>query len=257
MSTTTTTPNILVKKQRASKKTINKEKVEVVKDVENTKKGGKKAKKEVVKEELFEKEVVEPVVDVTTKKRASKKVAEEVEKKLTSSDEEVVEKSPPSGKRTVSRESVMVDFDSLIVDINSLIESVREDCKKGGCGIQALRGLNARIKTLQKHTCRIAKGKKVKKATCANSGFNKPVTVSQEMKNFAGWDTSCDVLHSRNDVTKYICNYVKENDLQYPKNRQKIMIDNKLKELLDTDEDMVTYSGIQTCIKHHYTTNTA
>jgi chromatin remodeling complex protein RSC6 len=255
MSTTTTTQNISVKKPRASKKTITKEEVAVVKDVEPKKKGGKRAKKEVVEDELLEEEeVVEPVVEVTKKKRASKKVVEEVaevEKKLTS-DEEVVEKSSPTGKRTVDRESVMSDFDSIIEYVNTLVESVRESSKKGGVGVQSLRSINSRLKILQKHTSRIAKGKKVKKATCANSGFNKLVDISDEMCKFAGWEPTEIPSKSRNDVTKFICNYVKEKDLQFPENRQKIVIDSKLRKLLNTDDEMVTYSGIQKHLSAHY-----
>jgi chromatin remodeling complex protein RSC6 len=256
MSTTTTTQNISVKKPRASKKTITKEEVAVVKDVEPKKKGGKRAKKEVVEDELLEEEeVVEPVVEVTKKKRASKKVVEEVaevEKKLTSEDEEVVEKSSPTGKRTVDRESVMSDFDSIIEYVNTLVESVRESSKKGGVGVQSLRSINSRLKILQKHTSRIAKGKKVKKATCANSGFNKLVDISDEMCKFAGWEPTEIPSKSRNDVTKFICNYVKEKDLQFPENRQKIVIDSKLRKLLNTDDEMVTYSGIQKHLSAHY-----
>jgi chromatin remodeling complex protein RSC6 len=269
MSTTTTTQNIPVKKPRASsKKTTTKEEVAVVKEVEPKKKGGKKAKKEAVAEEdlLEDDDVVEPVTEVK-KKRASKKeeVVEpvtEVKKRASKKVEAVVEESSDGDekvetvraeKRTVDRESVMADFDSIIGDINTLIESVRESSnKKGGVGIQSLRGLNARIKTLQKHTCRIAKGKKVKKATCANSGFNKLVDISDEMCKFAGWDITEHPEKSRNDVTRFICDYVKKNDLQYQENRQKIVLDEKLSKLLGTDKDMVTYSGIQTHIKHHY-----
>jgi chromatin remodeling complex protein RSC6 len=239
----TQTQNIVVKKTRAKKV----EEVVVKKVEEVVAKKEKKSKKEAVVEEELEEE--QPVLD-TKKKRASKKaVVEEEVTELASVDEE---ESVKAEKRVVDRESVMSDFDSLIQTIEALVDSIRSG-DKSAVGVQSLRSLNSKLKTLQKHTSKIAKGKKVKKAVSTNSGFNKPIPVSREMKEFAGWDKSEEVLHSRNDVTKFICGYVKDKNLQYPENRQQIVLDTKLKKLLNTDGvDMLTYSGIQKYIKHHY-----
>lgn len=40
-----------------------------------------------------------------------------------------------------------------------------------------------------------------------NSGLQKPLKISKEMADFAGWNY--DELHSRVDVTKVVCEYVK------------------------------------------------
>jgi chromatin remodeling complex protein RSC6 len=74
-----------------------------------------------------------------------------------------------------------------------------------------------------------------------NSGLLKPVTISEEMAKFAGWEK--DELHSRVDVTKAICAYIKGDEkagrpnLQKPSNKKNILPDQVLKDLLRWDAD--------------------
>jgi chromatin remodeling complex protein RSC6 len=63
-----------------------------------------------------------------------------------------------------------------------------------------------------------------------NSGLLKPVGVSEEMARFANWDP--EDRHSRVDVTKVICAYVKDNNLQKETNKKTIIPDEKLKTIL-------------------------
>ena len=63
-----------------------------------------------------------------------------------------------------------------------------------------------------------------------NSGLLKPVGVSKEMARFADWDPK--TQHSRVDVTKVICAYVKDNNLQKETNKKTIIPDEKLKTIL-------------------------
>lgn len=74
-----------------------------------------------------------------------------------------------------------------------------------------------------------------------NSGLLKPVIISEEMVKFAGWEK--DELHSRVDVTKVICAYIKGDEkagrknLQKPSNKKTILPDQTLKDLLRWDAD--------------------
>jgi chromatin remodeling complex protein RSC6 len=74
-----------------------------------------------------------------------------------------------------------------------------------------------------------------------NSGLLKPVIISEEMAKFAGWEK--DELHSRVDVTKVICAYIKGDEkagrasLQQPSNKKTILPDQVLKDLLRWDAD--------------------
>jgi chromatin remodeling complex protein RSC6 len=86
------------------------------------------------------------------------------------------------------------------------------------------------------------------------SGFMKPVKISKEMAKFTGWDGR--ELKSRVDVTKYLCNYIKNNDLQNEADRRQIKPDKKLAKLLNYDEKKdgcpLTYFYLQKKMQPHF-----
>jgi upstream activation factor subunit UAF30 len=169
------------------------------------------------------------------------------------SDVEVEEKK----KSTPSRESVTEDFDELVAVIDQEINRLRESQGKTK-GVKFLRSLNKRVKTLRGHTTRVMKQKhKTKRKNNTNSGFLKPVQISGEMAKFTGWNP--DEPRSRVDVTKYICDYIKEHDLQNPSDRRQILADKKLTKLLGCDkaEEPLTYYRIQTYMKKHFNSEKA
>ena len=87
----------------------------------------------------------------------------------------------------------------------------------------------------------------------APSGFAKPTQLSEKMCSFL--DVSNDTLLARTAVTKRITTYIKEQDLQNPKNKREIVVDNKLKELINMEHEggnPLTYFNLQRCIKHHF-----
>jgi chromatin remodeling complex protein RSC6 len=208
-----------------------------------------------------------PAVKKTQNKKSSagtkkQKEVEEVVVEEVVVEEVVVEEVVPKVKQrvVVDKESISIDFDSVISDIANEIQTMRSSSDGKTKGVQFLRGLNARIQKLKKHSLRIAKGKKkVSTNTNTTSGFRKPVDVSDEMSKFAGWNT--DEMHSRVDVTQFICNYIKEKDLQNPSDRRLIIPDAKLKKLLglkgkDADEPLPYYM-IQRHIKPHFPSKNA
>jgi hypothetical protein len=84
----------------------------------------------------------------------------------------------------------------------------------------------------------------------------KPVHISKELAKFTGWDHN--ELRSRVDVTKYICNYIKEKNLQDPTDKRNIRVedDGNLKKLLKydgKDKKPLTYYRLQTYLKSHFT----
>jgi len=176
-------------------------------------------------------------------------------------DEHVVEDEEDedgSSKKRVppSRDTIMQSFEDIITSIESEIESLREGDNKTK-GIKFLRTLNKKLKILKNHSGRIIKNKKttVRKTTSNNnSGFLKPVQISKEMAKFTGWDS--EQLRSRVDVTKFLCNYIKENSLQNPTDRRQILADAKLSKLLKYDVKKegapLTYFRVQTCLKNHF-----
>ena len=92
--------------------------------------------------------------------------------------------------------------------------------------------------------------KKPSKKAGINSGLKKPVRVSTEMSDFASWPH--DEEHSRVDVTNIICRYIDTHDLQNPKNRRSIILDEPLGKLLKYTEPEITYPHIQKYINVHF-----
>ena len=119
-------------------------------------------------------------------------------------------------------------------------------------GVKFVKSVTKSLRTLKKDTVKAMKMKrKTNRAKNTTSGFMKPVKISDEMIKFTGWDA--DAPKSRVDVTKFICNYIKEKDLQKPEDRRVILPDSKLKKILKYEEgDNLTYYSLQKKIQHHF-----
>ena len=207
-------------------------------------------KKEPPKKEPTKKEPTkkEPTKKDSTKKEPTKKEPTECDKEPTEGDKE-------TRKRTVpTKESVSTEFDELISFIEEEISRIRESQVKSK-GVKFLRCIGKRIKMIRGHAFRVLKEKKkTNRKNNTNSGFLKPVNISKDMALFTGWDQN--ELKSRVDVTKYICNYIRDNNLQNPQDRRQIIVDTKLSKLLDFDPNVekepLTYYRIQSYIKKHF-----
>ena len=153
-----------------------------------------------------------------------------------------------------TKESVLEEFDSIISLVDEEILKLREGPNKAK-GVKFLRTLGKRAKFLRKNFARVLKQKnRTNRKNNTNSGFLKPVKISSEMSKFTGWSSTD--LKSRVDVTKFICNYIKENNLQNPEDRRQIVADAKLSKLLKydsaKDDKPLTYYRIQSYIKPHF-----
>jgi hypothetical protein len=218
-------------------------------------------------------EVVAPVPEVKPKGRTPAKapvtpaklapVAESVtEPSVSNVEADTVVSGVEDSKRAVQRhvptsESVEKEFDELINGLDEEIKKLRESTAKSK-GVKFLRTLNKRLKVLKNHALRVSKKKVTTRRNNTNSGFLKPVHISKELAKFTGWDQN--ELRSRVDVTKYICNYIKEKDLQDPTDKRNIRVedDANLKKLLKydgKDKKPLTYYRLQTYLKSHFTAN--
>ena len=116
----------------------------------------------------------------------------------------------------------------------------------------------AKLKTLKNQVSRIKQRSSSKtisiNTTNTNSGFLKPVQISSDMAKFTGWDPN--ELKSRVQVTKYLCNYIRENNLQNPNDKRQIIPDNKLSKLIKYDSKKETeplrYYSLQRFLKPHF-----
>jgi upstream activation factor subunit UAF30 len=194
-------------------------------------------------------EVVEEVIEEVVEE-------EEVEEPTPVAQPEVTRKK----RRVVNRETVLAGFDDILTLLEEEVTRRRErsDKKEKSKGVKFLRTLGKKIKTLRNDSARVMKQKpRTKRQTNNSSGFMKPVQISQEMSDFTGWDP--DTLRSRVDVTKYICKYIKENDLQNPEDRRQILADKPLARLLKYDRKKdgqpLTYYFLQKKIQPHFLKN--
>jgi chromatin remodeling complex protein RSC6 len=158
-------------------------------------------------------------------------------------------------RRVVNKDTILTDFDNLLTDFDTQIGFIRESDTKSVIGLKYFKTLTRQVKQLRMD---VSKNVKVRKPANRDnnktSGFMKPVSVSREISSFAGWKE--DELHSRVDVTKFICAYIKDNDLQNPSDRRQIKPDKKLKSLLkltDKEKEPLTYYSLQRHIQPHFT----
>jgi chromatin remodeling complex protein RSC6 len=184
-------------------------------------------------------------------------VAESTEKIKVIEEENVSEQiiEPSTSKKTrqvPTRESVLTGFDEIIKMIDAEIQQLHDNSTKN-TNIKFLRLLNKTVKSLRVQSSRVMKQKTLTpRQNNQNSGFQKPVKISNELSKFTGWPQ--DELRSRVDVTKYICDYIASNNLQNPEDKRQILPDAKLQKLLGFNpaksENPLYYYGIQTHLKN-------
>jgi chromatin remodeling complex protein RSC6 len=229
-------------------------------------KASKKVSESVVSQETPVVAQEAPVAKATKSSRSSKKAVPEPVVVPVSSPSPVLETvaetvtesvGDSTKKRLVpTRESVELEFDSLVTSIDEEVNRLRESPSKAK-GVKFLRSINKRLKALRTHALRVAKQRKASsRKGNTNSGFLKPVRISKELAKFTGWDHAQE--RSRVDVTKYICDYIKEHELQNPEDRRQIRVDedSKLRNLLGydskKDKKPLTYYSLQTYLKRHF-----
>lgn len=152
-------------------------------------------------------------------------------------------------RRVVNNEEIEKSFDELYNSLETELKSLRED-KNHSVGIRYLRSLARQVKSLKADCFRLL-SRKVRKPSArnGNSGFMKSVKISADMAKFCNF--KADQLVSRVDVTKAICNYVKEKNLQNPADRRQFTPDEKLATLLGV-KDVITYYTLQKHIQKHF-----
>lgn len=211
----------------------------------DSKKNSKKTTEEVSKPEVKK--------EVTEKKSKKKQEVETVEETTQAETTQETTKKP---RYVATRESVEKEFEELVALINAEVERLRDPkTENKSKGVKFLRTVNKKVKTLKLHALKVAKQKPATKRTNNNSGFLKPVNISSELASFIG--SKKDELKSRVDVTRFICKYIKDQELQNPDDKRNILVekDPKLKKLLNFDtkgEEPLTYYTLQKYLKTHF-----
>lgn len=105
---------------------------------------------------------------------------------------------------------------------------------------------NDTFKALKLKTRNVSSGDK------NNSGFMKPVNVSDELRNFIDINNNDPV--TRVLITQKLCQYIKENNLQKPEDKREIIPDEKMKKLFDiqpNESEKLTYYSMQRRVQRH------
>ena len=191
-------------------------------------------------------------------KKSETKVEPEVDSHQVDKEPDVsqTEKKTRKPRRVVDSESINKDFIALREILDEEIEKLRLNKDGKLKGIKFMRSINKRVKVLQSDTARAFK-QRTKRRTKdpskppVQSGFMMPAKISSEMRKFMGPDA--EELQSRVSVTRSICKYIKDNELQNPENKREIIPDKRLKDLLNLEDDRrIKYYEIQCKISRHF-----
>jgi chromatin remodeling complex protein RSC6 len=143
-----------------------------------------------------------------------------------------------------------------------MIQEVDIICEQFEGVINSLTHFKGEITNLQQQIRVIEKNVKkqmaiLKKAATKNkgnrkpSGFAKPSKVTTELCEFMNKKEGTEI--ARTEVTKVLCNYIKEHNLENKDNSKIIYPDNKLKTLLGIEEGQeLTYFTIQKYMNKHF-----
>lgn len=145
--------------------------------------------------------------------------------------------------------TVAINIDNILVDLKTTYDNF----------VTQYKDLTKKIKSVRKEVAKLEK-KRVKRKGSSNSGIQKKVPISEELREFLGLEEG--TLIARTEVNTLMSKYIKENNLQDPTNGQKLILDSndagkRLKDLLRPDDDVVlTYFKMQTYLKKHYPNKT-
>jgi chromatin remodeling complex protein RSC6 len=198
-----------------------------------------------------------PVAETPVATPAQQTVAEvAVPDVVTSSDAPAEEEQSRAPRVAPTRESVMAEFSELLSILETEVSRLRELGDKSSASFSRFlrNNVHKRLRALHASTARVLKHKTPSARKNNNSGFLKPVNISADIAKFTKLDPK--QQHSRVDVTKYLCKYISENNLQNPKDRRLINADPALCKLLGydgKDEKPLTYYHMQSLLKNHFT----
>ncbi len=126
------------------------------------------------------------------------------------------------------------------------LDSIAESIVEFRAELKALTKMVRKVKATQEDPT----GEKAK-ARSANNIFNRPFVPSEELREFMGLQEG--ETTTRSTVTKFVNKYVVENNLKDPEVKKVIVLDEKLKQLLNPPEGVqLTSLTIQTYLIKHY-----
>ena len=126
------------------------------------------------------------------------------------------------------------------------LETIQTELAALRADVKALTKIVRKVKTHQEDP----DGEKAK-ARSSNNGFNRKQEITPKLRDFLGLPEG--ELISRSEVTKKVNAYITEKGLKHPDNGRQLILDDKLKELLQPPAGVVvTYLNLQKYLSPHY-----
>jgi chromatin remodeling complex protein RSC6 len=163
-------------------------------------------------------------------------------------------------RKSLSKEGFYTDFETFMESFVKFFDELKENKDiKLSSKFNYIKKLK-QIQTDSYKLIKIKPNKDDKKPKGeSTSGFMKPINITKELATFLNHDGSKEI--TRVDVTKKLCQYIKDKDLQEPSDRRVINPDESLKKLfkLDgvTDTEKLTYYSLQKKLQNHIIKTTA
>lgn len=197
-----------------------------------------------------------PAVPVETPKKVAKKAAPAPVAAPVSEPAPVVEQTHEDVKKQLTTSEDVVSV--LTTTIQRLkTEAQNAKSRKDRESVATLNELARNLNSLKKPIDKLARSKPPRKQINIDknrNGFLKPLDLSPELAQFLG--CAPEEKKSRVEVTRAICKYIDEHNLQNPENRREIRVDATLQKLLNYDPaketDPLQYFMIQTRIQPHF-----
>lgn len=161
-------------------------------------------------------------------------------------DDEPVANNEKKKKKTLKKEDLCPKWDYLFEAYSAELKAAR---KQPNQNLSLLKYLTQ----LKNDTYKLLKLRRRKQESEKNSGFMKPVAISDELQQFFGEKSMTEPI-TRVYITQKLCNYIKQMDLQNPEDKRTIIPDEKLKRLFqigDDEKEKLTYYSIQQRIQRH------
>jgi upstream activation factor subunit UAF30 len=120
---------------------------------------------------------------------------------------------------------------------------------------QEIQALRVEVKSIAK-MCRKIQAKQndpdgsIAAERAKTNGFNRPNDISEKLTAFLGVEPGTQM--SRSDVTKFVNAYIADKNLKAPPpNGRNIVLDDKLRDLLEPGEQQVTFLNLQRFLSKH------
>jgi chromatin remodeling complex protein RSC6 len=187
----------------------------------------------------------------TKKPREPERVAEP-ERERPEASVKVEEQAEPVVQEELSiRDELEVKFNELLSSLDSELNESKSNPHRD-VSLKTWRELSRSLRSLMKQSLKVVKHQK-KKRQNVNSGFSKQFNISDSLAKFTGWSPSD--MKSRNDVTNFLCSYIRENKLKNPEFGSEILPDDRLSSLLGKRDGRLTYATMQKYIGQHLTSS--